>query len=195
MERSVYIINIVKLFHKFTVKFINQVDDDLPWEFEAMQDQVTVHAGETCLVFYKAKNLTQEPIIGLSVYDIHPQSLSMYFNKIQCFCFENQMLGPLEEVDLPVFFYVDPAIHDDPELTVNREMVLRYTFYKAKRQDLAKIMTEHLKKEKEDKERLKQRKIELNKQGKNYVIDEDRGFTGLPGVNPELQEYIIASNN
>lgn len=159
-----------------------------------MQDHVVVHAGETCLAFYRAMNKTDEPIIGLSVYDVHPQSLSMYFNKIQCFCFENQMLGPKEEVDLPVFFYIDPAIHDDPELSVNREIVLRYTFYKAKRQDLAKIMADHLKREKEDKLRLKERKIELNKQGRNYEIEERDGVSGLPGVNPELQDYIIAKS-
>jgi hypothetical protein len=118
----------------------------------------------------------------------------MYFNKIQCFCFENQMLGPYEEVDLPVFFYIDPAIHDDPELNEYREVILKYTFYKAKRQDLAKIMAEHLEKEKEDKEKLKQRKIELNKMGKNYVIEEDNKFTGLPGVSPNLSDFYISDN-
>jgi cytochrome c oxidase assembly protein subunit 11 len=185
---------LVKIFHKYTVKFIDEVDVELPWEFQALQDKVIVHAGETCLAFYRAKNKTDEPVIGLSVYDIHPQSLAMYFNKIQCFCFENQMLGPNEEVDLPVFFYIDPAIHDAPELANARDIVLKYTFYKAKRQDLAKIMAQHLKKEKEDKERLKQRKIELNKAGKNYKIDDEMSFTGLPGINPLLADFIINEN-
>lgn len=177
---------------KFTVKFIDEVDVELPWKFEALQKSLVINAGETCLAFYRAKNLTDEPIVGLSVYDVHPQSVAFYFNKIQCFCFENQLLGPKEEVDLPVFFYIDPAINDNPELEDYTEFVLKYTFYMAKKQDLAKVMAEHLKKEKEDREKLNNVKRELNKQGKNYKIEEYASkFTGLPGVNPELAEFFI----
>lgn len=175
---------------KFSVKFTNEVDVELPWEFIPLQDKIYVNAGETCLVFYRAVNRSDQPIVGLSVYDIHPNSLAMYFNKIQCFCFENQMLAPNEEVDLPVFFYIDPAINENPELADESEFVLKYTFYLAKKQDLAKVMAEHLRKEKEDKEKLKQVKINLNKQGKSYKIEDDQ-FTGLPGVNPQLQEFLI----
>ncbi len=182
-------LNIMK---KFKVEFIDEVDIELPWKFQALQKSLTVNAGETCLAFYRARNLTDEPIVGLSIYDIHPQSLALYFNKIQCFCFENQMLGPQEEVDLPVFFYIDPAINDNPKLDEYSEFTLKYTFYYAKKQDLAKVMVEHLKKEKEDREKLNNIKRELNKQGKNYKIEElDNKFTGLPGVNPELQEFLI----
>jgi cytochrome c oxidase assembly protein subunit 11 len=176
---------------KFTVKFIKEVDAELPWSFEPLQDRVVINAGETCLIFYRAKNLTDEPLIGLSVYDVHPQSTALYFNKIQCFCFENQMLGPREEVDLPVFFYIDPAINDAPDLDEYREFVLKYSFYLAKKQDLAKVMAEHLKKEKEDREKLNDIKRELNKQGKNYKIEEELKFTGLPGVNPALSEFLM----
>lgn len=178
------------------MKFIHEVDVELPWEFTALQEKILVNSGETCLAFYRARNKTDQPIIGLSVYDVHPQALAMYFNKIQCFCFENQMLGPHEEVDLPVFFYIDPAINDDPDLQNYTEVVLRYTFYFAKKQDMAKVMAEHLAKEKEDADKLKQRKIELNKQGKNYKIDDNDGrFTGLPGVSPELNEFYIQEGN
>ncbi len=176
---------------KFIVKFIDEVDCELPWEFKALQDKVVINAGETCLVFYRARNLTDEPIIGVSIYDVHPQALTMYFNKIQCFCFENQILGPREEVDLPVFFYIDPAINDDPELEDYSEFILKYSFFFAKKQDLAKVMAEHLTIEKEGKEKLKQRKIELNKLGSDYKIDDEDKFTGLPGVNPALADYII----
>jgi cytochrome c oxidase assembly protein subunit 11 len=180
---------------KFTVKFIHEVDSELPWDFEPLQDEVVINAGETCLAFYRARNLTDQPIIGLSVYDIHPQALAMYFNKIQCFCFENQMLGPREEVDLPVFFYIDPAVNDEPELEEYREFILKYSFYFAKKQDLAKVMSEHLMKEKEDRQKLNERKRELNKQGKNYKIEElNETFTGLPGVNPILNEYYTQEN-
>ncbi len=176
---------------KFTVKFIEETDCELPWEFNALQQKVVVNAGETCLVFYRAKNLTDEPIIGLSIYDVHPQAITMYFNKIQCFCFEQQLLGPKEEVDLPVFFYIDPAINDEPHLEEYTEIVLKYSFYMAKKQDLANVMAEHLKREKEDQEKLKKRKIELNKMGRNYKIDDEDKFTGLPGVNPALAEFHI----
>lgn len=177
---------------KFTVKFIDEVDVELPWEFKALQDKVIINAGETCLIFYRARNKTDKPIVGLSVYDVHPQSLAFYFNKIQCFCFENQMLGPYEEVDLPVFFYIDPSINDDGRLEDLKEFVLKYSFYYAKRQDLAQVMIEHLKREKEDQEKLKERKIELNKQGKNYVIEDvNKRSSGLPGVNPLLADYKV----
>ncbi len=72
-----------------------------------------INAGETCLIFYKAKNKTDKPIVGLSIYDVQPQSCAVYFNKVQCFCFQNQLLGPYKEVDFPVLFYLDPAIQDD----------------------------------------------------------------------------------
>ena len=175
---------------KYVVRFIDEVDVELPWEFKALQDKVIINPGETCLVFYRARNKTAEPIVGLSIYDVHPQSLAFYFNKIQCFCFENQMLGPYEEVDLPVFFYIVPTVNDESTLDTLTEFILKYTFYYAKKQDLAKVMIEHLKKEKEDQEKLKERKIELNKTGRNYAIEENAGkFVALPGVNPLLGEY------
>lgn len=177
---------------KFVVKFIDEVDVELPWEFKALQDKVIINAGETCLIFFRARNKTDKPIVGLSVYDVHPQSLAFYFNKIQCFCFENQMLGPYEEVDLPVFFYIDPSLNDDGRLDDLKEFVLKYTFYYAKRQDLAEVMVEHLKREKADQEKLKERKIELNKLGKAYAIEEPNSrSSGLPGVNPLLAEYKV----
>lgn len=102
------------------------------------------------------------------------------------------MLGPYEEVDLPVFFYIDPTISDDSRLDELKEFVLKYTFYYAKRQDLAEVMIQHLKREKEDQEKLKERKIELNKQGKNYAIEEpNTRISGLPGVNPLLADYKV----
>jgi len=191
-DLSIFLIYKVNVTKKFTVKFINEVDVELPWEFKALQEKVVINAGETCLIFYRARNKTDKPIVGLSVYDVHPQSLAFYFNKIQCFCFENQMLGPYEEVDLPVFFYIDPSVNDDGRLEDFSEFILKYTFYYAKRQDLAQVMIEHLKKEKDDQEKLKERKIELNKMGKKYTIEESNNIiSGLPGINPLTSEYKI----
>ena len=79
---------------KFKVKFLAEVDEELPWVFQPEQDHVIVNAGETALAFYKAYNKTDKPIVGISIYQVQPEDASLYFNKIQCFCFENQMLHP-----------------------------------------------------------------------------------------------------
>jgi len=175
---------------KYTVNFHNEVDPDLPWEFYPQQDHVLINAGETCLIFYKARNKTDQPIVGLSVYDVHPQSAAFYFNKIQCFCFENQMLGPKEEVDLPVLFYLDPAIQEDKYVVDAGyfQLNLKYTFYFAKSQDLAKIMKKRLDEEKKNEEELNKRKQELNRKHgyEKYIIEESTNT--LPGVNPLLKE-------
>ena len=186
-----------RIHKKFLVNFVHEVDCELDWEFKALQDSVIINAGETCLIFYRVRNKTDKPIVGLSVYDIHPQTLSLYFNKIQCFCFENQLLGPYEEVDLPVFFYIDPAVNDDVRIDEFREINLKYTFYMAKRQELAKIVEDHLNKNKIDQEDLKNRKIELNKQGKNYEINEDGNekFSPLPGMNNISAQIYLEKNN
>uniref|UniRef100_A0A8C4Q975 Cytochrome c oxidase assembly protein COX11, mitochondrial n=1 Tax=Eptatretus burgeri TaxID=7764 RepID=A0A8C4Q975_EPTBU len=88
--------------------------------------------GETALAFYKAKNPTDEPIIGISTYNVLPLDAAQYFNKIQCFCFEEQWLNSGEEVDLPVFFYIDPDFVDDPRLIGVDTITLSYTFFQAR---------------------------------------------------------------
>lgn len=90
-----------------------------------------MNAGETALVFYKAYNKSDKPIVGLSIYQVDPNDAVIYFNKIQCFCFENQLLAPKEEVELPVFFYLDPAINYDPALKETRDIFLEYNFFLA----------------------------------------------------------------
>ena len=87
--------------------------------------------GETALVFYTAENPTQQDIIGISSYNIVPMKAGAYFNKIQCFCFEEQLLRAGEQVDMPVFFYLDPSIAEDPLMADVREITLSYTFFPA----------------------------------------------------------------
>lgn len=77
---------------------------------------MTVNAGETALAFYKVVNTSDKPISGIAIYQVYPDEFSIYFNKIQCFCFENQLLYPKESVDLPVLFYLDPAVNADRDL-------------------------------------------------------------------------------
>ena len=82
------------------------------------------------MAFYTAENLTDEPIIGVSTYNITPYEAGEYFNKIQCFCFEEQILNPGETVDMPVFFFIDPDICDDPGHTGTEQISLNYIFHR-----------------------------------------------------------------
>lgn len=117
---------------KIRVKFNADVASSMRWSFRPQQTEVTVHPGETALAFYTAKNPTDKPIIGISTYNILPYDAGQYFNKIQCFCFEEQRLNPHEQVDMPVFFYIDPEFAEDPKLENVDSIVLSYTFFEAK---------------------------------------------------------------
>ncbi|XP_040573395.1 LOW QUALITY PROTEIN: cytochrome c oxidase assembly protein COX11, mitochondrial [Lepeophtheirus salmonis] len=114
------------------VEFNADTAAQMRWNFKPQQDFVSVHPGETALVFYSAKNPTPKPIIGISTYNVVPFRAANYFNKIQCFCFEEQMLNPGEEVDMPVFFFIDPEIDDDPILENCETITLSYTFFESK---------------------------------------------------------------
>lgn len=114
-----------------TVRFSTMVDSGLEWEFTPVQDTVELVPGETCLAFFTAKNLTDKPITGVSVYNVTPFAAGSYFNKIQCFCFDEQRLNAHEEIDMPVFFYIDPDFALDTELMREqvREVTLHYIFF------------------------------------------------------------------
>lgn len=114
------------------VLFNADVHSAMQWKFRPQQMEVYVVPGETALAFYKAKNPTDEPIIGISTYNVLPLDAAQYFNKIQCFCFEEQWLNSGEEVDLPVFFYIDPDFVDDPRLIGVDTITLSYTFFQAR---------------------------------------------------------------
>lgn len=118
--------------YPIVVHFTADINAAMRWKFEPCQESVTVIPGESTLVFYKAKNPTNEPIIGVSTYNVTPAKVGTYFNKIQCFCFEEQCLEPGEEVELPVFFFIDPEMVRDPKTKDVTDMVLSYTFFKAK---------------------------------------------------------------
>merc|ERR1711997_662408 len=90
--------------------------------FRPQQSEVKLFAGETALAFYTARNPTSVPIDGVSTYNVIPFEAGAYFNKIQCFCFEEQRLNPDEEVDMPVFFYIDPDYDTDPFLKDTNEI-------------------------------------------------------------------------
>ncbi|XP_015587544.1 cytochrome c oxidase assembly protein COX11, mitochondrial [Cephus cinctus] len=114
------------------IKFNADVAAAMRWNFKPQQLEIKVMAGETALAFYTAYNPTDEPVIGVSTYNVVPFDAGQYFNKIQCFCFEEQQLNPHEQVDMPVFFYIDPEFVDDPKMEGVDEITLSYTFFEAK---------------------------------------------------------------
>ncbi|CAH00469.1 Cox11p [Kluyveromyces lactis] len=116
---------------RIRISFTSEVSQILPWKFVPQQREVYVLPGETALAFYKAKNNSDKDIIGMATYSITPGESSPYFNKIQCFCFEEQKLAAGEEVDMPVFFFIDPDFASDPSMRNIDDIILHYTFFKA----------------------------------------------------------------
>ncbi|WP_439817391.1 cytochrome c oxidase assembly protein [Zavarzinia sp. CC-PAN008] len=116
---------------KITVRFDANTDPGLPWRFHAEQATMTVAVGEDRLAFYKAENLTDGPVMGRATYNVVPEKASPYFAKIACFCFDEQTLQANQSVDMPVSFFIDPAINDDPNLDGLTTVTLSYTFFRA----------------------------------------------------------------
>ena len=111
------------------VEFDANVHPGLPWRFEPEQNEVNIAPGAKTKIFYSAQNLSARTIVGQAVYNVSPDTVGKYFKKIQCFCFSEQTLKPGEKVDMPVIFFVDPAIRQDPDTKDVHEITLSYTFY------------------------------------------------------------------
>ncbi len=112
-----------------SIRFDANTAGSLDWTFQAAQTTMTVKLGEQTLAHYRAANTSNRSLTGTAVFNVTPVSAGIYFNKIECFCFTEQTLGPGESADLPVVFFVDPAIMDDPDTSSIREITLSYTFY------------------------------------------------------------------
>jgi len=115
-----------------TVRFNADVHRDLPWKFRPQQTSIRVRIGETALAFYEAENATDSPIVGMATYNVTPDKAGLYFNKVACFCFEQQLLNPNQRVDMPVQFFIDPEYANDPNLKDVHTITLSYTFFKFK---------------------------------------------------------------
>ncbi|MFO6464603.1 cytochrome c oxidase assembly protein [Jannaschia sp. KMU-145] len=111
------------------VRFDASRERDMPWDFRPEQTSMEVRIGETHLAFYEATNPTDAPVAGTASYNVAPYAAGLHFVKIDCFCFEEQVLMPGETISMPVTFYVDPAIVDDPEAKGIPEITLSYTFH------------------------------------------------------------------
>ncbi|CAD8205715.1 unnamed protein product [Paramecium pentaurelia] len=127
------------VFRKYHIEFGAETDPEANWEFLPVQQNVTVHAGETALVFYRAYNRNDQAVVGFATYQIFPEDAGLYFAKIQCFCFNQQLLNPKEELQLPIYFYLEPEINEDPLLKKCEDIKIMYKFYKAKNQELAQL--------------------------------------------------------
>ncbi|CAI6363849.1 unnamed protein product [Macrosiphum euphorbiae] len=114
------------------VHFTADTSSSMQWSFKPLQNEIRVAPGETALAFYTAKNPLDKAITGISTYNVVPFEAGQYFNKIQCFCFEEQQLNPNEEVDMPVFFFIDPEYTTDPKMENIDDITLSYTFFEAK---------------------------------------------------------------
>jgi len=116
---------------QMTIRFDANTAASLPWSFHPEQLELTVKVGEQNLAFYKARNLSDREVKGSAVFNVTPGEAGAYFTKVDCFCFTEQRLGPGESLEMPVAFFVDPAIEQDPDMRTLTTITLSYTFYPA----------------------------------------------------------------
>ncbi len=101
----------------------------VPWNFQPEQREITLRIGETAVAFYRAENYSKKAVTGTAAFNVTPLKAGLYFDKIDCFCFSEQRLEPWQVADMPVTFYVDPAILDDENLDDVKTITLSYTFF------------------------------------------------------------------
>ncbi|MEM8576372.1 MAG: cytochrome c oxidase assembly protein [Pseudomonadota bacterium] len=112
-----------------TVRFDAGVERGFGWDFTPVERTMEVRIGETNLAFYEAHNPTNRPIAGSASFNVTPYQAGGFFNKIDCFCFEEQLLMPGETVQMPVTFFVEPGIVTDRDAKYVHTITLSYTFY------------------------------------------------------------------
>jgi cytochrome c oxidase assembly protein subunit 11 len=111
------------------VRFDANIDPRLPWKFEPEQTTVRIHPGARTTIYYRATNYTARTTVGTATFNVTPTQAGQYFSKLECFCFTEQVLKPGESVRMPVIFYVDPKLREDPGTRHVDEITLSYTFY------------------------------------------------------------------
>ena len=113
----------------FKVRFDANISPSLPWQFKPLQREIKLKLGEEKLAFYQAINTSNSTIVGTSTFNVTPLKAGQFFVKIDCFCFTEQVLQPGESIDMPVSFYVDPAIYEEANTRDVTTITLSYTFY------------------------------------------------------------------
>ena len=117
-----------------SVRFHGQVERGMPWTFKPLQVTQTLAIGERDMAIFVAQNNSDKPVTGAATFNVVPQQTGAYFNKIQCFCFTEQTLQPHQTVRMPVIYYVDPKIIDDPDTKDIQQITLSYTFHEVKKE-------------------------------------------------------------
>ncbi|MDT7935104.1 MAG: cytochrome c oxidase assembly protein [Sphingomonadaceae bacterium] len=115
-----------------TVRFDANTGPGMVWNFKPAQVTQTIHVGQKSLAFFRASNPTDQATSGQAVFNVSPDTVGRYFTKIQCFCFNEQTLGPHQSADMPVVYFIDPAYLTDKEAAKVKEITLSYTFYPMK---------------------------------------------------------------
>lgn len=117
------------LDREVTIRFASATERGMPWEFKPVATTMKVKIGETGLAFYEASNPTDRTVAGSASFNVTPFTAGGYFSKIDCFCFEEQVLAPGQSVQMPVTFFVDPEIVEDDEAKLVHTITLSYTFH------------------------------------------------------------------
>lgn len=115
--------------HTLSIRFDSNVQPGMPWQFYPEHRTDTVTIGRKDMAIFIAKNMSDKPVTGTASFNVTPTQAGAYFTKIQCFCFTQQTLQPGQEVRMPVLYYVDPKILDDPDNKDTQQITLSYTFY------------------------------------------------------------------
>ncbi|MEN3287016.1 MAG: cytochrome c oxidase assembly protein subunit 11, partial [Bradyrhizobium sp.] len=117
------------LSRKIAVRFDANVAGGLPWKFEPEQTEIEANIGQVVTVFYAVTNQSARPTTGQAAYNVAPLTVGAYFQKLNCFCFTEQTMAAGEKRDMPVVFYVDPALAAEHENDGLKTITLSYTFY------------------------------------------------------------------
>jgi cytochrome c oxidase assembly protein subunit 11 len=126
---------------RITVRFDSNVASGLPWRFAPVQREVNVSLGQQQLAFFTAENLSDKAIVAHAVFNVTPPTSGIYFNKIQCFCFDEERLDAHQKVDMPVVFFVAPELASDPEMDDLNTITLSYTFFRVANPENAKDLS------------------------------------------------------
>ncbi len=121
-----------------TIRFDSNVSPNINWSFKPEKTSETIKLGQQGLISFIARNMDNKPTTGTALYNVTPSKAGQYFHKIQCFCFGEQQLAAGQEIDMPVVFYVDPSMNDDPQMQDVQSITLSYTFFPAASEELDK---------------------------------------------------------
>lgn len=114
-----------------TIRFNAVTHPALPWRFAPAQPAMQLRVGEEGLAFYQARNQGSAPVTGVATYNVTPEVVGKYFHKTACFCFEQQTLEPGQQADMPLSFWVDPRIAQDPNTSGIRTITVNYSFFRS----------------------------------------------------------------